>query len=162
MEPQSRNKKKNEFEKWCLEQFNKSFNFGKWDLRRPCSSFVGPDIVINSDLGEEVMLYSPECKRQEQTNLTAWWQQCNANAVKFNLEPVLLFRQNQKKAVAVITKEHFFSFDPNSLGKYSERKHTQFNEPNASQWEPLSYLTKCNTHLIMIRASHFFSLIDRL
>lgn len=165
MNPASRNQKKNIMEKWVLKQFNKAYNFGKWDLATPCSSFVGPDVIINSLLAEEVMKYAPEVKRQETLQIATWWKQCDTNAKKFNLEPVLLFRENNHKAVAVIRQRHFWDFGLDDLDKYTVVKHTKFNlKPPPAPWKfkPLAYLKRGDTDLVMIRASEFFRLIDRL
>jgi len=147
------------FELEILNGFNKAYNFGKYDLRKPCPSVPGVDIVINSDLAEEVMLYAPECKRQERENISGWWKQCKANALQAGLIPVLFWRRNRMCAVAIIEEGHFHSI---AMG-IDEYKNVGFKQwPTKNDEHLVSFFSKQKTPLAMVPAWWFFELIDRL
>lgn len=153
------------FEAEIKANFDWAYNFGKYDLRLPCASSSGVDIVINSELAEEVMLYAPEVKRAENSAITIWWDQCIKNAEIEEKEPVLFWRQSNRKAVAIITEEHWNSFDIDQTGNYNIISTLKnFHDPKKPKgFEPIKFLHNARIpKIVMIRASKFFDLIDRL
>ncbi len=159
----SSKKKGRVFETDIKTQFDTAYNFGKYDLRFPCASVPGCDIIINSELAEEVMLYAPECKRTEKPAINTWWQQCTANAELVQLEPVLFWRQSRRLAVAIITQNHWSSFELDDIPLHHIIKFTKFHTAILpTGFEPICFLAKPYPSLVMIWATTFFNLIDRL
>ncbi len=46
--------------------------------------------------------FGVECKAQEAIALPAWWKQCEANASKVGLVPLLVFKRNREEPLAVL------------------------------------------------------------
>ena len=46
--------------------------------------------------------YGVECKHQETISLPAWWKQCENNASKVGLVPLLVFKRNREEPLAVL------------------------------------------------------------
>jgi hypothetical protein len=51
--------------------------------------------------------YGVEAKKQETTSIWAWLEQCEYNATKNGLVPLLVFSRNRSQTYAVIEWEHF-------------------------------------------------------
>jgi hypothetical protein len=46
--------------------------------------------------------FGVECKAQETISLPAWWKQCENNASKEGLIPLLVFKRNREEPLAVL------------------------------------------------------------
>jgi hypothetical protein len=46
--------------------------------------------------------FGVECKAQEAIALPAWWKQCESNASKVGLIPLLVFKRNREEPLAVL------------------------------------------------------------
>ena len=75
---------------------------------------ISPDDILSTAMGQggcDLYLspaarsrfpYGVEAKRQENLSLPAWWKQCEANASKVGLVPLLVFKRNREEPLAVL------------------------------------------------------------
>jgi hypothetical protein len=61
----------------------------------------GCDLYL-SPAARERFPFGVECKHQEAIALPAWWKQCECNASKVGLIPLLVFKRNREGALAVM------------------------------------------------------------
>ena len=61
----------------------------------------GCDLYL-SPAARERFPFGVECKAQEAIALPAWWKQCEANASKVGLVPLLVFKRNREEPLAVL------------------------------------------------------------
>lgn len=163
MKIQSSKAKGKQFEAWVKQQFDTVYNFGEYDLRLPGASINGCDVVINSELAEEVMKWGPECKRVERPLINQWWTQTVTNANLAHLHPVLFWRQSRLPAVAIIKESHWSTFNNDMIGLCKITKMAKFHTTELPfEFEPICFMRKPYPDLVMILASNFFRLIDRL
>lgn len=66
----------------------------------------GIDIQL-SEQARAVFPFAVEAKNQETTSIWSWIEQCEYNAEKENLIPLLIFKRNHSKAYAVIDWDLF-------------------------------------------------------
>lgn len=71
------------------------------DIVIPPSSFPGCDLIL-SPAAIARFPFGIECKRQEKLALPEWWRQCEENARKEGLTPLLVFRRSREDALAVL------------------------------------------------------------
>ena len=64
----------------------------------------GCDLYL-SPAGRERFPFGVECKARETISLPAWWKQCEANASKVGLVPLLVFKRNREEPLAVLRWE---------------------------------------------------------
>ena len=69
-------------------------------VSRPMGS-PGLDIML-SERARGVFPFGIECKRTEKLSIPAWWKQCEENAKKEGLKPMLVYRQNRGRAMVVM------------------------------------------------------------
>ena len=71
----------------------------KRNLQLPKNVKIERNLTQTRDGGCDIICapFAFEVKRCEVLQLNAWWKQARDNAFSLNLEPVLAFRQNQKK-----------------------------------------------------------------
>jgi hypothetical protein len=61
----------------------------------------GCDLYL-SPAARERFGFGVECKAHETISLPAWWKQCEANASKVGLVPLLVFKRNREEPLAVL------------------------------------------------------------
>ena len=61
----------------------------------------GCDLYL-SPAARERFPFGVECKAQETISLPAWWKQCETNASKVGLVPLLVFKRNREEPLAVL------------------------------------------------------------
>ena len=61
----------------------------------------GCDLYL-SPAARERFPFAVECKAQERIALLEWWQQCETNASKVGLVPLLVFKRNREEPLAVL------------------------------------------------------------
>jgi len=61
----------------------------------------GCDLYL-SPAARERFPFAVECKAQERIALPEWWQQCETNASKVGLVPLLVFKRNREEPLAVL------------------------------------------------------------
>ena len=64
----------------------------------------GCDLYL-SPAARERFPFAVECKAQETISLPAWWKQCETNASKVGLVPLLVFKRNREEPLAVLRWE---------------------------------------------------------
>ena len=64
----------------------------------------GCDLYL-SPAARSVFPFGVECKAQETISLPAWWKQCERNASKVGLIPLLVFKRNREEPLAVLRWE---------------------------------------------------------
>jgi len=62
---------------------------------------AGCDIYL-SPAARSRFPFGVECKAQEAIALPAWWKQCEVNASKVGLAPLLVFKRNREEPLAVL------------------------------------------------------------
>jgi len=75
---------------------------------------ISPDDILSTAMGQggcdlylspaarERFPFGVEAKRCESISLPAWWKQCEANASKVGLIPLLVFKRNREEPLAVL------------------------------------------------------------
>ena len=71
------------------------------DVQSTAMGQSGCDLYL-SPAGRERFPFGVECKAQETISLPAWWKQCEANASKVGLVPLLVFKRNREEPLAVL------------------------------------------------------------
>ena len=61
----------------------------------------GCDLYL-SPAARERFPFGVECKARETISLPAWWKQCETNASKVGLVPLLVFKRNREEPLAVL------------------------------------------------------------
>ena len=61
----------------------------------------GCDLYL-SPAARERFPFGVECKAQERIALPEWWKQCETNASKVGLVPLLVFKRNREEPLAVL------------------------------------------------------------
>ena len=61
----------------------------------------GCDLYL-SPAARERFGFGVECKARETISLPAWWKQCETNASKVGLVPLLVFKRNREEPLAVL------------------------------------------------------------
>lgn len=99
--PATRKAKGREFQKYVAECLQESLGLPPEDVvSRPMGS-PGLDIMMSADAREKFP-FGIECKRTEKLSIPAWWWQCEENARKEGLTPLLVFRRSREDALAVL------------------------------------------------------------
>ncbi|MCK9288736.1 MAG: hypothetical protein M0P29_14365, partial [Sphaerochaetaceae bacterium] len=90
-----------EFQKYVAECLQEILGLPPEDVvSRPMGS-PGLDIMMSADVREKFP-FGIECKRQEKLAIPEWWRQCEENARKEGLTPLLVFRRSREDALAVL------------------------------------------------------------
>jgi hypothetical protein len=71
------------------------------DILSTAMGQAGCDLYL-SPAARERFGFGVECKAQEAIALPAWWKQCEANASKVGLVPLLVFKRNREEPLAVL------------------------------------------------------------
>lgn len=107
--PKSRKAKDHEFKKdEIAADLIKILGIDPADIVIPPSSFPGCDLIF-SPKALKLFPYGIECKRQEKLAIPDWWRQCERNAKKEELTPLLVCRRNREDPLAVLRWEDFIT-----------------------------------------------------
>ena len=66
----------------------------------------GIDIML-SESARGKFPYAVECKRTEKLSIPVWWKQCEQNASKEGLKPLLVYRRSREEAMVVMRWSDF-------------------------------------------------------
>jgi len=61
----------------------------------------GIDIML-SELARTRFPFAVECKRAESLSIPMWWKQCEQNASKEGLKPLLVYRRSREEAMVIM------------------------------------------------------------
>ena len=99
--PQSRKSKGRVFQQTLREDLITHLNLNPDDILSTAMGQGGCDLYL-SPAARERFPFGVEAKRQEQVALPAWWKQCESNASKVGLIPLLVFKRNREEPLAVL------------------------------------------------------------
>ena len=71
------------------------------DVQSTAMGQSGCDLYL-SPAARSVFPFGVECKARETISLPAWWKQCESNASKVGLIPLLVFKRNREEPLAVL------------------------------------------------------------
>ncbi len=99
--PASRKAKGRRFQKAVRQDLIDCLGIDPGDILSTAMGQAGCDLYL-SPAARSVFPFGVECKHQEAIALPAWWKQCESNASKEGLTPLLVFRQNRREPLAVL------------------------------------------------------------
>lgn len=99
--PASRKAKGREFQKSLRGDLISVLGIDPGDILSTGMGQPGCDLYL-SPAARERFGFGVEAKRQERIALPEWWRQCEENAAKEDLTPLLVFRQNRREPLAVL------------------------------------------------------------
>ncbi len=97
----TRKQKGREHQQQIATQIRTALDLPEEDVvSRPMGS-QGLDVMLSARARERFP-FGIECKRQEKLAIPEWWRQCEENARKEGLTPLLVFRRSHEDALAVM------------------------------------------------------------
>ncbi|MFA5410120.1 MAG: hypothetical protein WC343_15200 [Bacilli bacterium] len=99
--PASRKQKGKSFQNCLREDLINHLGINPDDILSTAMGQGGCDLYL-SPAARERFGFGVECKAQEAIALPAWWKQCEANASKVGLVPLLVFKRNREEPLAVL------------------------------------------------------------
>ena len=99
--PQSRKSKGRVFQQQLREDLITHLNLNPDDILSTAMGQGGCDLYL-SPAARSVFPFGVEAKRCESISLPAWWKQCESNASKVALTPLLVFKRNREEPLAVL------------------------------------------------------------
>ena len=99
--PQSRKSKGRVFQQHLREDLITHLNINPDDILSTAMGQGGCDLYL-SPAARARFPFGVEAKRQEQVALWSWWKQCETNASKVGLVPLLVFKRNREEPLAVL------------------------------------------------------------
>ena len=99
--PASRKAKGRRFQQQLREDLIRELNINPGDVLSTAMGQAGCDLYL-SPAARERFGFGVECKAQETISLPAWWKQCENNASKVELTPLLLIKRNREEPLAVL------------------------------------------------------------
>lgn len=99
--PQSRKSKGRWFQQQLREDLIRELNINPDDILSTAMGQGGCDLYL-SPAARSIFPFGVEAKRCETISLPAWWQQCESNASKVGLIPLLVFKRNREGPLAVL------------------------------------------------------------
>ena len=97
----TRKQKAREHQQSIAKMIQCTFKLPAEDLVSRSMGSPGLDIML-SERARAVFPFGIECKRTEKLSIPAWWKQCEENAKKEGLMPMLVYRQNHGRAMVVM------------------------------------------------------------
>ena len=79
----------------------KALGISEGDILSTAMGQPGCDLYL-SPAARAQFPFGVECKAQEAIALPAWWKQCETNASKVGLVPLLVFKRNREEPLAVL------------------------------------------------------------
>ena len=102
--PASRKAKGRRFQQAVRQDLIDHLGINPGDILSTAMGQSGCDLYL-SPAARERFGFGVECKAQETISLPAWWKQCENNASKVELTPLLLIKRNREDALAVMRWE---------------------------------------------------------
>ena len=99
--PQSRKSKGRVFQQQLREDLITHLDINPDDILSTAMGQAGCDLYL-SPAARQRFPFGVECKRCESISLPAWWKQCESNASKVALTPLLVFKRNREEPLAVL------------------------------------------------------------
>ena len=99
--PQSRKSKGRVFQQQLRDDLITHLDINPDDILSTAMGQSGCDLYL-SPAARSVFPFGVECKRCENISLPAWWKQCESNASKVALTPLLVFKRNREEPLAVL------------------------------------------------------------
>ena len=99
--PQSAKAKGRKFQQEIRDDLITSLDINPDDILSTAMGQGGCDLYL-SPAARARFPFGVEAKRQEQVALWSWWRQCETNASKVGLTPLLVFRRNREEPLAVL------------------------------------------------------------
>lgn len=102
--PASRKAKGRRFQQQLREDLIRELNITPDDILSTAMGQGGCDLYL-SPAARSVFPFGVEAKRAEALSIPAWWKQCETNASKVGLVPLLVFKRNREEPLAVLRWE---------------------------------------------------------
>ena len=102
--PQSRKSKGRVFQQQLRDDLITHLDINPDDILSTAMGQSGCDLYL-SPAARSVFPFGVEAKRCESISLPAWWKQCESNASKVALTPLLVFKRNREEPLAVLRWE---------------------------------------------------------
>ena len=99
--PASRKAKGRRFQQAVRQDLIERLGVPEGDVLSTAMGQSGCDLYL-SPAARALFPYGVECKHQEAIALPAWWKQCESNASKVGLIPLLVFKRNREEPLAVL------------------------------------------------------------
>jgi len=104
--PSSRKAKGRTFQQRLRTDIIEHIKLDACDILSTPMGQMGCDLYLSPQAKRDFP-YGVEAKKQETTSIWKWLEQCEYNATKNDLIPLLVFSRNRSKTYAVIEWEHF-------------------------------------------------------
>ena len=99
--PASRKAKGRKFQQQIRDDLVDRLGIDPGDVMSTAMGQSGCDLYL-SPAARAQFPFGVECKAQETIALPAWWKQCETNASKVGLVPLLVFKRNREEPLAVL------------------------------------------------------------
>lgn len=99
--PQSRKSKGRVFQQQLREDLIRELGISPDDILSTAMGQGGCDLYL-SPAARSIFPFGVEAKRAETLSIPAWWKQCENNASKVGLIPLLVFKRNREEPLAVL------------------------------------------------------------
>ncbi len=99
--PQSRKSKGRVFQQQLREDLIRELGITPDDILSTAMGQRGCDLYL-SPAARSIFPFGVEAKRCETLAIPAWWKQCENNASKVGLIPLLVFKRNREEPLAVL------------------------------------------------------------
>ena len=99
--PASRKSKGRVFQQQLREDLITHLDINPDDILSTAMGQGGCDLYL-SPAARSIFPFGVEAKRCETISLPAWWKQCESNASKVGLIPLLVFKRNREEPLAVL------------------------------------------------------------
>ena len=99
--PASRKAKGRRFQQAVRQDLIDCLDIDPGDVLSTAMGQAGCDLYL-SPAARERFGFGVECKAQETISLPAWWKQCESNASKVGLIPLLVFKRNREDPLAAL------------------------------------------------------------
>ena len=99
--PASRKAKGRKFQQQIRDDLVDRLGIDPGDILSTAMGQSGCDLYL-SPAARARFPFGVECKAQETISLPAWWKQCENNASKVGLIPLLVFKRNREEPLAVL------------------------------------------------------------
>lgn len=117
--PQSAKAKGRKFQQSLREDLITHLGISPDDILSTAMGQGGCDLYL-SPAARSVFPFGVEAKRCESLAIPQWWRQCEGNASKVGLVPLLVFKRNREEPLAVLRWTDLLSLLQNILANLPE------------------------------------------